>query len=118
LGQVNPLRIDLDEMEQRVDYRSDSKLAQSLAEVGMNSPVDLFATYAGRASDLRPWLESAAINRDRNLRIQYLAGFGLNLDDSAAIYAAILAYRRFPDDLFFSTEGRVDSLRESIRRER
>jgi spermidine synthase len=114
-----PLRIDLDEMEQRVGYRDDSsKMPQSLAEVGMNSPVDLFATYAGRASDLKPWLKGAAINRDRNLRMQYLAGIGLNADDSSAIYAGMLAYRSFPDDLFFSAEGRVDSLREAIRRQR
>ena len=119
LGQVEPLKINLDEMEQRVGYRGgDSKIAQSLAEVGMNSPVDLFATYAGRASALKPWLSGAAINRDRNLRMQYLAGTGLNADDSAAIYAGMLAFRHVPDDLFFSAEGRVDSLREAIRRER
>ncbi len=119
LGQVEPLRIDLDQMEQRVGYHGgDSQMAQSLAEVGMNSPVDLFATYAGRALDLKPWLRGAAINRDRNLRMQYLAGFGLNLDDGAAIYAGMLVYRRFPEDLFISAEGRVDSLREAIRRER
>ncbi len=119
LGQVEPLRIDLDAMEQRVGYRGgDSQMAQSLAEVGMNSPVDLFATYAGRARDLKPWLTGAAINRDRNLRMQYLAGLGLNLDDAASIYAGMLAYRRFPGDLFFSAEGRVDSLREAIRRGR
>ena len=117
LGQVEPLRIDLDAMEQRVGYRGgDSQMAQSLAEVGVSSPVDLFATYAGRARDLKPWLTGAAINRDRNLRMQYLAGLGLNLDDAAAIYSRMLAYRRFPDDLFFSAEGRLDSLREAIRR--
>ena len=114
LGNVDPLRIDLDQMEQRVDYRGDSQMAQSLAEVGMNSPVDLFATYAGRARDLKPWIRGAAINRDRNLRMEYLAGLGLNLDDSAHIYAGILAYRRFPEDLFTSAEGRVDSLRLAI----
>ena len=119
LGGVEPLRIDLDQMEQRVGYRGgDSKMAQSLAEVGMNSPVDLFATYAGRAVDLQPWLRDAAINRDRNLRMQYLAGIGLNRDDSAAIYSGMLAYRRFPEDLFVSAEGRLDSLRETMRRER
>ena len=85
-------------------------MAQSLADVGMNSAVDLFATYAGRASDLSEWLNDAAINRDRNLRMQYLAGFGLNLDDSAAIYAGMLAYRRFPEDLFTSA-GRLESTR-------
>ncbi len=114
LGQVEPLRIDLDAMEQRIDYRGDSKLAQSMAEVGMNSPVDLFATYAGRASDLKDWLQGAAINRDRNLRMQYLAGLGLNADDSAAIYAGMLAFRRFPEDIFFSAEARLDSLRRAM----
>jgi spermidine synthase len=117
LGQVEPLWIDLDEMEQRVGYRGGSKMAQSLAEIGMNSPVDLFARYAGRRSDLTEWLRNVPLNRDRNLRMQYLAGLGLNLDDAAAIYAGLLAYRRFPEDLFVSAEGRVDSLREAIRRQ-
>jgi spermidine synthase len=119
LGQVEPLRIDLDEMELRIGYRGGggSKMAQSLAEIGMNSPVDLFARYAGRRYDLTEWLRNAPLNRDRNLRMQYLAGLGLNLDEAAAIYASLLAYRHFPEDLFVSAEGRVDSLREAIRRQ-
>jgi len=120
LGQVAPLRIDLDAMEQRMGYRGGisgvSEIPQSLAEIGMNSPEDLFATYAGRRSDLTQWLKGAAINSDRNLRMQYLAGIGLDLDDSAAIYAGMLAYRHFPEDLFTGTEGRVDFLRDAVRR--
>ena len=116
LGTVAPLRIDLDEMETRIGYRpAMSKVAQSLAEIDINSPVDLFATYAGRKSDLASWLRGAAINHDRNLRMQYLAGLGLNRDDAAAIYAGMIAHRRFPHDLFTSTEGRVESLRETMR---
>ncbi len=114
LGTVEPLRVDLDSIEQRLDYRNDGVVAQSLAEVGMNSPVDLFATYAGRKSDLQAWLAGAAINRDANLRMQYLAGLGLDRDDSAPIYAEILKARRFPVDLFTSAEGRVDSLRRQL----
>jgi len=117
LAKVEPLRIDLDQMEDRIGYRGgDSPVAMSLAEIGMNSPVDLFATYAGRGSDLKAWLRGAAINHDWNLRMQYLAGLGLDRDDAAAIYAGLLAYRRFPEDLFFSAEGRVDSLRDAIGR--
>ena len=80
----------------------------------MNSPIDLFATYAGRKKDLEPWLAGAAINRDSNLRMQYLAGLGLDRDDSAAIYADLLKYRHFPEDLFTSAEGRTDSLRRAL----
>ncbi len=118
LGETEPLRIDLDEMEERIGYREGSRVAESLAEVGMNSPVDLFATYAGRKADLARWLERAPINRDRNLRMQYLAGLGLNLDEAAAIYSGMLAYRRFPEDVFRGSAGRMDSLRRAIARER
>jgi hypothetical protein len=110
LGQVEPLRIDLDEIERRVDAR----IAQSLGEIGMSSSLDLFATYAGRESDLREWLKDAAINLDRNLRMQYLAGTALNLDNGPAIYEDMLAYRRFPEDLFTGARDRVDSLRTRI----
>jgi spermidine synthase len=115
LGQVEPLRIDLDAMEKRIEG---NRIAQSLADIGMNSTLDLFATYAGRRADLTEWLRNAAINRDRNLRMQYLAGFGLNLDESAAIYSGMLAYRRFPADLFTSKEGRVDFLRAAMQERR
>ena len=49
LGQVEPTRIDVDD-----DRRSGSSepeyapVAQSLREIGFNSAIDLFATYAGR----------------------------------------------------------------------
>jgi len=121
LGTAEPLHIDLDRMELLFGHGHDGafdQVADSLAEVGMNSPVDLFATYAGRRADLADWLRGAAINRDRNLRMQYLAGAGLNLDDSAKIYAEVLGYRRFPEDMFSSAEGRLYSLQESMRRER
>ncbi|MDE3160592.1 MAG: fused MFS/spermidine synthase, partial [Acidobacteriota bacterium] len=118
LGQVEPLRIDLDEMEERIGYRGGNRrVASSLAEVGINSPVDLFRTYAGQKSDLAEWLSAAAINHDSNLRMQYLAGLGLDLDDAASIYAGILAYRRFPADLFVSSEGRVNSLKQAMHRQ-
>jgi spermidine synthase len=73
LGQVDLTRIDLDEMEQRLSRPEYSRVMQSFVEIGMRSVVDLFATYAGRGSDLNEWMKGAAINRDRNLRMQYLA---------------------------------------------
>ena len=84
----------------------------------MNSAVDLFSTFAGRANDLAPWLADASINRDRNLRLQFLAGLGLNLYQSDSIYAAMLAYvRRFPDELFKGSPETINALRAGIRRE-
>jgi spermidine synthase len=113
LGQAEPLRIDLDEMGRRLNLEDYALVKQSLREIGMGSAEDLFGTYAGRRSELQEWLRGAVINRDRNLRMQYLAGIGLNLDDSAAIYADMLTYRRLPEDLFTSREG-LDSLWRAI----
>ena len=78
---------------------------------------DLFATYAGRARDLKPWAAGAAINRDSNLRMQYLAGLGLNLDDSDPIYQGILKYRQYPAEMFHSNEGRDQSIRLKLQAE-
>jgi spermidine synthase len=114
LGQLDTPRIDLDKIERRVNRPEYSRVAQSLREVGMSSSTDLFTTYAGRKPDLSGWLSDALLNSDRNLRMQYLAGVGLNLDDSAGIYANMLAYRKFPSDLFTSTEGRVELLRNAV----
>jgi spermidine synthase len=114
LGQLEPTRIDLNDMERRV---SSSKIEQSLSDVGMNSALDLFATYAGDRPDLTKWVAGAAINLDRNLRMQYLAGLGLDLDNSAAIYADMLTHRRFPEDLFIGTQAQLDSLRTMIQKE-
>jgi spermidine synthase len=116
LGQVEPFRIDLDEMDRRLNEADYADVKQSLREVGMSSAVDLFATYAGRRSELVEWLRDAPINRDGNLRMQYLAGMGLNLDEAAMIYAEMLAYRRFPEDLFTTARG-LDALKSAIENE-
>ena len=76
--------------------------------------VDLFANYAGRAADLKEYLADAPINHDRDLRLQYLAGLGLNLYQSDAIYSDILRYKRFPEGLFSGSEATMRQLREAI----
>ena len=58
--------------------------------IGINSAIDLVSTYAARVDQMRPWLADAQINRDKNLRLQYLAGFGLNLYEQASIYAEMI----------------------------
>ncbi len=117
LGQVEPSKIDVDAIERRLRTPPYAPMAQSLREIGMNSAVDLFSTFAGRASDLAPWLRDASINRDRNLRLQFLAGMGLNLYQSDVIYSGMLAYaRQFPDDLFVASPATLQSLREAIQR--
>ena len=113
VGQVEPLRIDLDEIEDRLSSPGYAPVAQSLREVGFQSAVQLFATYAGRPADLGEWLRGAVINRDRDLRLQYLAGMGMNLFQNDRIYADMLTYRRFPENLFFGSDTRMQALFEA-----
>jgi spermidine synthase len=115
LSQAEPRSIELDELQARLERPEYKRVADSLSEVGMASVVDLFATYAGRPQDLMEWLKDAAINTDRNLRMQYLAGLGLNLDESPAIYADMLRHRRFPEGLFAGGES-VEQLRAILSR--
>jgi spermidine synthase len=118
LGQVEDTKIHVDDIQAKLDRPEYAPMKQSLREIGMSSAVDLFATFAGRASDLRPWLADAMINRDRNLRLQFLAGMGLNLYQSDSIYAGMLAYaHRFPDELFVASPETMNALRAGILRE-
>jgi spermidine synthase len=94
-----------------------SAVARSLGEVSIYSSVDLFSNYAGTPKDLAPWLADAQINRDRNLRLQYLAGLGAHLYESDRIYADMLRYSTTdPQDLFVGSDATLASLREGIRR--
>ena len=117
LGQVEPTTIDVDAIEAKLQRPEYAPMKQSLREIGMNSAVDLFATYAGRKPDLEPWLRNAQINHDRNLRLQYLAGMGLNLYQADVIYADMLRYvTKMPDDLFIASEATKQSLFTAIQR--
>jgi spermidine synthase len=119
MGQVDPIKIDIDEMDAKLSSPEFAEVAQSLREVGFNSAVDLFATYAGQPGDLKPWLADAQINRDRNLRLQYLAGLGLNLYQSGPIYAEMISYAsRFPEGLFVGSEEKLQELRQAFERVR
>jgi spermidine synthase len=114
LGQADGLRIDVDEIQERM--HRDPRVAQSLEEVGFRTVVSLLGTYAGQGPDLGPWLKQVEINRDGNLRLQYLAGMGLNLDQAGFIYDDMLSYRRFPDELFSGSDQRKQMLRLVIER--
>ncbi len=110
LGRAGPLRIDADAMEDLLAQPAYQAVAQSLREVGFMSAIQMLGTYAGQASDLKPWLLDAEINRDGNLRLQYLAGFALNDSKEGEIYGRMMMYRRYPENLFVVSEQRRAAL--------
>ena len=116
LGQADPLEVDVGTMQQRLSRADHQAVAQSLRDVGIKSAFGLAATYAGQARDLGPWLKNAQINHDRDLRLQYLAGLGLNSKQSDFIYEALSDYRRFPEEIFIGSNLWNDALRRTLAR--
>jgi spermidine synthase len=110
MGQAGPFHVNLDELDQRF-YRPDyAPVEQSLREIGVDSPSRLLADYAGQKSDLDPWLAGAEINRDGDLRLQYLAGWGINSSLEDVIYRQMMSYRHPPAGLFTGSADRVQAL--------
>jgi spermidine synthase len=106
--------IEVDALQTRIDRPEYAEVKTSLAEVGYGSVFDLLRTYSGRSTDLRPWFEGAEINRDRNLRLQYLAGLGYRQSLGTEIRNEILTYRAFPHDLFSGSPASIAYLRELV----
>jgi len=106
--------IDLDDLQRRLDRDDHQAVARSLEEIGFRSAVEIVATFAGRSADLRPWLKNAQINRDRNLRLQYLAGLGLNSSDGDYIYNDLIGHYKFPNSLFIGSPEILSALKKAL----
>jgi spermidine synthase len=131
LGQVEPTRIDLDKLHEKLNSPSYATVKQSLMEVGFgavsrtaqwvpieygNAEIDLMARYAGRAVDMGEWVENAQINRDRNLRLQYLAGMSVNSYVATEILQGVLKYYKFPEDIFAGSSQRIEEMKAALQR--
>ena len=116
IGQLDATPINVDELQQRLDQPKYSKVLASLAEVEVKSASDLLGTYAGRAADLAPMLRGAEINRDLNMHLQYIAGWGVNSMMSAQVYREVLSHRQFPEDLLTGTGEPIEILKEVLGR--
>src|SRR5450432_3606950 len=114
LGQAGALTINLDELQDRLNRPDYAPVAQSLREIGINSPEDLLSTYAGQKSDLGAWYAGVELNLDRDLRLQYMGGWGINSRLEDVIYRQMLQYRRAPRNLFTGSPRRVQTLLYSL----
>jgi spermidine synthase len=113
-GQLDERRIDVDRVQERLSDPANDAIRRSLGEIGINSAVELFGTYAGTSTDMAGWLRDAVINTDRNLRLQYLAGLGLNLYRADVIYKAMITDTRYPEHLFEGSPETLQQLRDRI----
>lgn len=105
LGQVGELKINLGDLEAKLDDPRLSEAVRSMATVRFDTPIRILATYAGQGRDIEPWLDDRLLNKDKNFRLQYLAGMGINSYQEVAIYKSLLKHRKFPDNLLVDADG-------------
>ena len=115
LGQLEPLKINLDDVEKRFAQPGMELVRQSLRDVGIESVTDLFSTWSGNAHDLKVWTDGAPINTDSDLRLSYLAGWGINANMADQLYRKMLRYAKPPGNAITGSEARVETLRQAIR---
>ena len=107
LGSADPSPIDVDALQRRLDQPSYSAVCRVAGRSPDSIPPWICSrpTRAGPRT-LRPMLANAQINDDLNMRLQYMAGLGLNSVSAPQVYREILSYRKFPEDLLVgSGEG-------------
>ena len=126
LGQADESPIDIDKLQNLLSRDDYLTVRQSLMEVGFgreNEPwsyangdvvIPLLSTFAGQASNLQTWTRNAQINRDRNLRLQYLAGLSFNYYRSTEIFQDILSHFIFPENVFTGSDENVEMLRQTL----
>lgn len=114
MGQLQPLKINVDEIAARLGRPDYAPVLESLKGVGINSSEDLFSTYAGRRSDLGRWTKGSPVNRDADLRLSYLAGWGINAKLDDYLYRQMLKFREVTTDIFYGSPERVQSLQAAI----
>lgn len=110
LGSLEPLHPNLDSVDRRI--AASPRLAGSLTEVGFKSAADLLGMYAAQPADLTGWLKDAQVNRDVNLRLQYLAGMSMNRSVAGSIYGEIQKRSSFPSGFFMGTPERLESVKK------
>ena len=111
LAQQEPTAIDLDVIDEKLRTPEYATVAQSLSEVGFYSAAQLMATFVAKKPEIDPWLADAEITRDRNLRLQFLAGLGVNRYEADAIYRDMARYRAYPEELFVGSPRSLAQLR-------
>jgi spermidine synthase len=114
VGQLNPGPIDVAAIQQRLNDPRFEEVRRSLQEIGFPTAWELYGSFAGRATEMGDYLRDAPINFDRNLRLQYLAGLGLNQRAAAAIYTDITRNRKYPEGLFLGSETELEYLRRLV----
>ena len=114
VGSMEPFSFDVSELQARLESPEYEPVLRSLSDVGYGSIPALLGTFAATGEQLQQWVAGAEINRDRNLRLQYLAGLGVNNYQQSGIYAEILQQGEWPMEVFRGDLAMLSRLRSEV----
>jgi spermidine synthase len=114
LGRTGPLRLDLLEMQRRIDRTP--QIGDSLRQVKIASAMDLLATYGASARDMASWYAKTPLNRDFSLKLEYISGLALNSTGADEIYAHMVAQRTYPEEAFMMPANAPAGMEAELRR--
>lgn len=92
VGSLDKREVDATYFAKQLDANSDLRL--SLEDVEMGTGRGVMESFVAYGADITDWLQGAEINRDRNLRLQYLAGMTPNSYTEDDIIGYLVAARR------------------------
>ena len=121
-----PLKLDIDAIQAYIDDPDHAAVKDSLhgvqfgqsGEPNSGEAVDLLATFAGTAPRMKNWWQKGTehlINTDANLRLQYVAGEGVNVYKQVEIFNNMLKEYSFPDEIFYGDPARIQALKNLLR---
>jgi spermidine synthase len=96
IGHMTPVNFDPSAVQARLSQADHAQMAADMSESGLGGAADLFGRYVADKPGLQTWLADAQINHDRDLRLQYLAGFALNRYEGDNIYRAMANLSSLP----------------------
>jgi spermidine synthase len=114
VGRKADTPIDISALARRLERPDYARVAASLRTVGFDSALDLLSTVAADAATLAPWLAGAPRNTDASLRLQYLAGQGLNVFAAAEIFGELAATEAVPARSFTGSPAELEELRQRL----
>jgi spermidine synthase len=114
VGSVEPFDIDVSAIEAKLHTPEFAPVLQSLTDVNYGSAVSLLGTFAAHSSQLTEYLADAQINRDKNLRLQYLAGLAVNKYQQSELYAEFKSRGGWKDGLFKGDAATMTAMRAAI----
>jgi spermidine synthase len=112
IGSNQPYTLNLNKIDELAG--PGSEIEESIHEIEFGSVDNMLSLYVANKEALKDWVVDAQINSDMNLRLEYLAGAAAYQNRREEIFRDIIAYRKWPKELFRGDKARLRAIRENF----